>query len=242
MLAMYTAFFIYTTFKMDIFVLLLLVSVLFFILGVPIYLGIFKKLVGRPHDWHIIYTASLGLALQNIALALWTSDPRQIYTTYRQESINLGTILLNEALLIAFGFSIIATALLFLFLYRTERGTLIRATRSNRNLVSLLGLNPQRIYLEAFCIGLALTAFGGVLLGIYYPVSPTIGGGYNIFMWVAIVLGGAGSIVGCLIGGLIIGVTQTLSALYLPLNFQNVIVLSLFVIMLVFKPKGLFGK
>jgi branched-chain amino acid transport system permease protein len=148
----------------------------------------------------------------------------------------------NQALFIAFIFAIVINAIVFFFLYRTEMGAVIRATINNKEVISLLGIDPKRIYLISFTFGSILTAIGAVLLSFYYPVSPTVGNIYNSFMWVALVLGGAGSIRGSLIGGFIIGVSQVVSALFLPINLQNVVAFTLFIITIALRPQGLFGE
>lgn len=242
MLAMYTAFFLYTLFHINEFLLLFVVPLIFFIVSIPVYHGVFKVMIGKPHSFHILYTASLSIALQNAALVLWTSIPRRMNVPYGAEAVNLGPILLNKALAIAFVLALTVTAVTFLFLFRTNLGMVIRAAISNRRLISLIGIDPHKIYLLAFSLGMVLIGLGGVLLSFYYTVSPTVGLAYTLYMWVAIVLGGPGTIKGCIVGACIIGVSQTISGLYLPVAFQNVIVLVIFIIVLVFRPKGLFGK
>lgn len=242
MLAMYSTFFLYTLFNINEFILLLVVPLVFFIVSIPVYHGVFKIMIGKPHSFHILYTASLSIALQSAALVLWTSIPRRMDVPYGAEAINVGPILLNKALVIASILAVVVTVFTFLFLFKTDLGMVIRAAISNRRLISLIGIDPHKVYLLAFILGMVLIGLGGVLLSFYYTVSPTVGLAYTIYMWVAIVLGGPGTIKGCLLGAGIIGVSQTVSGLYLPLAFKDVIVLVIFIIVLIFRPKGLFRR
>jgi branched-chain amino acid transport system permease protein len=242
MLAMYTTFFLYTLFGINEFILLLVVPLIFLIVSIPCYHGVFKIMIGKPHSFHILFTASLSIALQSAALVLWTSIPRRMNIPYGAEAISLGPILLNKALVIASILAVVVTLFTFIFLFKTDLGMVIRAAISNRKLISLIGIDPHKVYLLAFSLGMVLIGLGGVLLSFYYTVSPTVGLAYTMYMWVAIVLGGPGTIKGSLLGASIIGVSQTISGLYLPIAFKDVIVLVIFVIVLVFRPKGLFGK
>ena len=242
MLAMYTSFFFYTLFGLNEFLILFVVPLLFLILGIPLYYGIFKFMIGKPHSFHIFYTASLSIALEAAALIFWTSIPRRMGVPYAQEAIELGSIILNKALIIAFILAVIITILVFIFLFKTDLGTLIRAAISNRDLIEMIGIDPHKVYLLAFCLGMSLIGVGGVLLAYYYPVSPTVGSAYTTYMWIAIVIGGPGSIVGSIVGSCIIGLSQTVSALYFPVALQNVFMLFIFIIVLNVKPKGLFGS
>jgi len=242
MLAMYTTFFLYTLFGINEFLLLFVVPLIFLIVSIPVYHGVFRIMIGKPHSFHILYTASLSITLQAAALVLWTSSPRRMNIPYGGEAIRLGSILLNKALVVAFILAVIVTAVTFIFLFKTDLGKVIRAAISNRNLIQIIGIDPHKVYLIAFSLGMLLIGLGGVLLSFYYTVSPTVGLSYTIYMWGAIVLGGTGSIKGSIVGACIIGVSQTISGLYLPIALQDVIVLVIFIIVLIFRPKGLFGK
>ena len=242
MLTMYFSFFLYTFYNVGLSGLIIVVPVVFVILSLPIFLGLYKIMIGKPHSTQILYTAALSIVIQNVMLLLFSSEPRTLFNPYRVESLSLGPILLNKALLIAFIFSVIVVTLSFLFLYKTDRGTLIRAAINKREVIPLLGLDPYGVYIQTFCLGLTLTAVGGLLLAFYYPVSPFVGHVYTVFMWVAIVLGGTGSIKGSLVGGLTIGISQILSAVLLEAHLQNIFILCIFVIVVVFKPQGLFRR
>lgn len=242
MISMYISYFFFNYYKFNVFILMLMVPIVFAILAVPTYFGLYNFLAGKEHPPQMLFTASLSIVLQNLALVLWKSDPRTLKTPLRMSSIVIGSILINKALLLSFVFSIISTIIVFYFLYKTELGSVIRATINNRTVITLLGIDSKRVYLMSFVLGSILTAFGGVLLSLYYPVSPFVGHIYNSFMWIALVLGGAGTIRGSLVGGFIIGVTQVVSATFLPINLQNVIALTLFIITIALKPEGLFGR
>lgn len=242
MLAMYTTFFLNTIFHINIFLSLVVVPIIFIFIGLLLFLGIYARIIGKLTSTQIMYTGAFSLVLQNVALVAWTSDPRQISNPYRMEALVLGPFFLNKALLIDFFLSIIITVAVYLFLYKTERGTLIRATANNPELISLLGLDPNKIYLQAYCLGVMLTSLGGALLSIYYPMSPVVGSFYILIMFISMAIGGAGSIKGCWVGGMIIGITQVLASTLLPINFQNIVFLIIFMLFVAFMPEGIFGR
>lgn len=241
MLGMYISYILYTFFNLPLYMIFIVVPLVFMLAAVPIYLGIIKMLVTKELSSQIFFTAGLSIVLLNSAVVIWKSTPRQLLNPYRIHSVALGPFLLNQALAIAFIFSIVATVLTFLFLYKTERGSLLRAIITNRKLISLIGLDPHRVYLQGFVLGMALTGFGAVLLSIYYPLTPAVGRSYGLYMWAALILGGVGTIKGCLIGGLIIGLIGSVSAFLLPTAFQDAAVLVSFIVITVIRPKGIFG-
>ena len=239
--AMYMSFFAFQLFNLDWTQVLVIVPTLFAFLGIPIYYLIFKRMVDQPYPPQLLYTTALSIAIQNFLLVAFSWNERYIILPMRTESYALGPFLFNKVLLLSFIISIGVSVLVFLFLYKTEKGYLIRATISNRDLMSLLGIDPYKIYLQAFCLAMGLTALGSVLLNFYYPVFPTVGSLYTNLMFVAIVLGGIGTIRGCILGGLIIGVTQILTSTFFYLNFQNIAIFVIFILFIVLKPEGLLG-
>lgn len=241
MVSMYISYFIYTFFHVPFYLLIIIVVLIYTIMAIPLYFGLLKVLIEKPMHTQLFYLASLGIVLQNLALVLWQSDPRSIQYPIRGEALLLWSIPLNKVLLVSFVLSIIATTLVFAFLYKTERGLVIRAMILNRELVSFDGIDPQKVYLQGFCLSCAMTAFGGVLLAMYYPVFPTVGVNFNLFMWVAIILGGAGTIKGSLLGGLLIGILLNLSATFFSTLYQTLILLIVFIGIIILRPHGILG-
>jgi branched-chain amino acid transport system permease protein len=221
---------------------LIIVPLFFSALGIPLYYFLFRRMVGQPYPPQLLYTTALSISIQNALLVTFSWNDRYIAIPMRMDAFKVGSIFFNKVLVLSFLISIIVSITVFYFLYRTERGTLIRATISNRDLMSLLGIDPHRIYLQAFCLAMGLTAIGSVLLNFYYPVFPTIGSLYTSLMFVAIVLGGIGTIRGCILGGLIIGITQIVTSTFSYLNFQNIAIFIIFIVFVVFKPQGLLGS
>lgn len=241
-MAMYMTFFSLQRFNLKWFQVLIFVPLFFSALGIPLYYFLFRRMVGKPYPPQLLYTTALSISIQNALLVAFSWNDRYIAIPMRVEAIKVGSIFFNKVLVLSFLISIIVSIIVFSFLYRTERGCLIRATISNRDLMSLLGIDPHGIYLQAFCLAMGLTAIGSVLLNFYYPVFPTIGSLYTSLMFVAIVLGGIGTIRGCILGGLIIGVTQIVTSTFSYVNFQNIAIFVIFIVFVVFKPQGLLGS
>jgi branched-chain amino acid transport system permease protein len=201
----------------------------------------FRPLIGQTSDKQILFTWGLALTLENIALAIWKADPRMFFNPLRYTGIQIGGVMINYAMLLSFSVAVVLTVAIFLFLHKTDRGRLLRAAITNRDLVKFLGVNPDSVFLQGTMFSFVLAAVGGFLLALYYPVFPSVGQHYLFIMFVAIVLGGSGKIEGALVGGLLVGLIQEISATYLPTNFELLVVFIIFIIALNFRPRGLLG-
>lgn len=153
-----------------------------------------------------------------------------------------GGILVGLPQLIAFVISMIVSAFMFVFLKRTMIGKAIRATTQNRMSSTLMGVDIKKVYAFTFAIGTALTGLSAALLMPMYPVFPTIGVNFVLMTFVVVVMGGLGSIPGALLGGLIIGVIETISAYYIDPGWKQAVYFSVFILLLVFRPQGFFGQ
>jgi branched-chain amino acid transport system permease protein len=128
-----------------------------------------------------------------------------------------------------------------LFLERTEVGRAIRATSDNRFAAGLSGINVENMYFLAFGLGTAMTASAGAVIIMYFPATPDVGFHFILIMFLIVILGGLGSVKGALVAGLMIGVIEQLSTIWLPLEIQPSIMFVLFVLVILVKPEGLFG-
>jgi branched-chain amino acid transport system permease protein len=229
---MYISFFMYTIYNLKLMQIFLIVPIIYAIISIPLYFGLFQLVMNKGLATQLFFTASLSVVLSNAVVVLWKSDPRQLQNAIRSQCIHFGPFLLNKLLFIAFLICVTATGIVFLFLYKTERGSIIRAIIMNRELISLIGIKPENVYIQGFIIGMTLTGIGSFLLSLYYPIGLTVAKTFNLYMWASVLLGGVGTIRGALLGGTIIGLVQALSAYILPAAFQDFIVLSLFIIIL----------
>jgi branched-chain amino acid transport system permease protein len=135
----------------------------------------------------------------------------------------------------------IVVVALQLFLRRTYTGKALRATVENWEAATLMGIDIQRVYLLSFVMGAALAGVAGALVSVGYSIDPGMGMSWTLKSLVVMVLGGLGSITGTFIGGIILGVTESATGYFLSLTYREVVGLVLFILVLIFRPQGLFG-
>jgi branched-chain amino acid transport system permease protein len=242
MLGMYATFFLYTLAGVDPYLSVLLVGPAFFLVGVAIERGVIEPNLGAPESNQLLLTLGIALFLENAALALFSPDYRSIRVPWVARSFLLGDAVVNLPRLIAFGGSVALALGLWLFLKHTDLGKAIRATAEEREGALLVGIHIRRLSAIAFGIGSAVVAVAGSLVTPFLYVAPDVGDVFNILAFVIVVLGGMGSFVGALLGGLLVGVAESLGAAVLPGSLKQLPIFVLFVLVLLFRPTGLLGR
>ena len=193
-------------------------------------------------DAQLILTLGLSLVLTNGVILLFGPTPRGIVTPLATEAFRLGPLFLNQARTYAFVLALIVALGVYVFLQYTDLGKALRAAADEPEAALYMGISVPRMHRIAFGLGIALAAVAGGLLSTFWPIEPTVGLNFIVLMFVAVVLGGLGSIPGGFFGGLVIGMVQSLSLLVLPLQLQNVGVFVAFLLILYLRPQGLFGR
>jgi branched-chain amino acid transport system permease protein len=239
---MYVAYLAYGLLRLDPIIGGFVAFVVVFALGAVLFRTLVARILEAPPMSQIFLTLGLLIVLENLMLIEFGPETRSVETPYKNSAIELGPMFLNGAYLIAFVASIIIGVLLYLVLLRTHLGRAMRATAQDVMAARLLGINTGRVHWIAFGLGTALTAFGGGVILAYGSVYPTVSEQYIVLMFTAVVLGGLGSILGAVVGGLTVGVVQSLSVLVLPTDLQNLLVFVALIAVLAFKPEGLLGK
>jgi branched-chain amino acid transport system permease protein len=242
MLGMYATWFVCTRLGIDPYLSLVITVPLLFLFGVLLQMTIINRVLDDLPQNQILLTIGLGLIMRNTMMLLFTSDYRILTTGYSSASIKFGGLSISLPLLYSFLITALLTAALFWFLTHTDTGCAIRATAQDRGAARLMGINVKRMSVLAFGIGTALAGTAGALLAPIYYVFPDVGAGFTLKAFVIVVLGGMGSIVGAMLGGLIIGVTESVAAVYVSSGLKELVVFVLFLIILLVKPAGLFGK
>ncbi|MCA1326061.1 branched-chain amino acid ABC transporter permease [Herbaspirillum sp. alder98] len=200
-----------------------------------------RRVINASPVAQIFLTVGLLAVLENGALMLFGSTFRSVTTPYQTAAIEVADLFISVPYLIAFALGATVCVLLWLFLTRTWTGRAIRATSQNAMAARLFGIDTNLIYGIAFGLGTGLTAFGGGIILSYSSVSPTSGAQFVTLMFTVVVLGGLGSVMGALAGGLVVGVVQAFSALFMPIQMQNLTLFVFFIALLAFKPEGLLG-
>ena len=197
---------------------------------------------GEGHYTQIIMTLGVSLILQNGGLIVFGSLPTSIQTPMSRESWEIGAVFINQAKTISFVISTALAIALYLFLARSRLGKTLRAAADNPVAAAYVGIDVDRSHRLAFGLGVGITAIGGGLIATTQTFQPYVGFDFVIVMFAGVVLGGMGSILGAFWGGLLIGVVQQMSTLILPYQLQNTAIFVVFLLIIFFWPRGMFGK
>ena len=242
MLAMYFAYWIYNIIGLDPYQSMLINLAIMALLGYLTYKIIMERVLTAEHSIQIILTLALSMALQNLALMLWKADYRNIRIDMTTDTTHIGFLTLSTPRVLAFFIAIGASILLYLFLQKTFMGAAMRAVAQNGKAAQLMGINLKKTYGLAFTIGITLVGLAGLLLSPIYPAFPLVGGNFSTLAFIVVVIGGLSSIPGAIMGGLLIGVVESFAGYFAGPAYQQAAYFLLFILVLVFKPNGLFGK
>lgn len=240
MLAMYLTYYLYLH-GVDPYLAAVVVVPLLFLLGVLIQRVMIQPILETPATVKILSTLGLSVALQNLALMLWKADYRTVKTGYQSAVVMLGATAVSYPRLVAFLAALAVAAVLFVFLKTTFTGKAIRAVAQDRGAAMMMGINVHRTYMVAFGIGAALVGLAGALLMPLYYVFPTVGQMFVLISFVVVVLGGLGSIPGAFVGGLLIGLIESLAGAFIDPQLKEAVYFVIFFLVLLFKPSGIFG-
>jgi branched-chain amino acid transport system permease protein len=189
----------------------------------------------------LLVTLGISIILENLALYAFKSDTRNIDTAYTLATVDIAGALISVPKIVAFGGALATAAILLLVIGRTDLGRAIRACAKERQGARLVGIDVDHVFAMSFGIGLAcLGAAACFLLPAYY-VNPTVGGGFVLIAFTIVVLGGMGSFTGALVGGLLIGVVESIGGLWLGESLGQIGIFLIFIAVLLFRPQGLFG-
>jgi branched-chain amino acid transport system permease protein len=241
MLSMYLSYFSYTYLGLSPYVSLLIGIPVMFLAGMAIDQIIIRPLREAPAYMQVFATVGLSIVLLNLSLFFFSGDYQSIHMSFAEKTFRLAGLSLSYAKMIIFFSAILVSLALFLYLQHANVGKQIRAIAQDRMAAMLMGINLNRIYMLTFGIGTALVAIaGGLILPVYY-VFPSVGVYFVLTAFVVVVLGGMGNMIGALLGGLIIGVTDSLSGYYIDPSLKEVISFVIFLIVLLIRPSGLMG-
>jgi branched-chain amino acid transport system permease protein len=203
---------------------------------------------GEGHYAQLILTLGVALVISNGGLILFGSTPQSVRTPLSAAAWELDVpftdvaVFVNKARAVAALIAVAATVTLFHFIGRSRMGKALRAAADNPEAAMYMGIDVDRAHRLAFGIGTGITALAGGLVATYYPFQPYVGLEFVIIMYAGVVLGGMGSILGAFWGGMTIGLVQQLSSLAMSVQLQNVAIFAVFLMIVLFRPQGLFGR
>jgi branched-chain amino acid transport system permease protein len=205
-----------------------------------------QERIERPDEYAILITFGLSFFLMNLALAVFGPYPQRPSSFFRG-TVKLGFVNVSADRITASVLSLVLLGLLLVIINKTWVGKALRAVSQDKQAAAVVGINPLAMNSIAFALGAGLAAMAGALLAPSFSVTPDVGAVPSVRSYVIIVLGGMGSIQGSILGGVLIGLVESLSAGYFPdpsraLNYKTAFGLVVFALVLLFRPRGFFGR
>jgi branched-chain amino acid transport system permease protein len=241
MLAMFGVFYLLTKLGIDPYLSLLVMVPAMYLFGYLLYKGLIGKLSNGKDENILLITLGLSILIENLALMFFKGDTRTISVSYSDTMVEVGSTLVSLPKIISFVASLVLCALLGLFINRTDIGKAIRAVAKERVGARLVGIDVDRVFAVSYGIGLATLGAAACLLMPIFYVSPTTGHVFVMVAFTVVVLGGMGSFLGAVVGGLIVGLTESFGGLYLGESLGQIGISLIFILILLFRPSGLFG-
>ena len=246
MLAMMFSYTIWGLTNVNPYLLIIIIGPIMFVIGYFVQSLLIKPVLKAESDKNdpigvLLLTAGLSIVFENLALMIFGADYRMAQTSFSNKTFNFGSVTLSAPRLYGLLITLAVSAVLWIFLQKTEVGRQLRATGQDRNTAALMGVNSERTFAIAFGIGTALLAVAALVLLPFYYVTPSVGNVFQTRAFIVVVLGGLGSVPGALIGGIIIGLIETIAAQFMTASITSVIIYLVFLIVLFVKPTGLFG-
>jgi len=244
MIGMYVSYILFTKFGVDPYLSIVVSVPLLFVIGIAIQRFLLMPLIKAkaPGENQILMTAGIGLVLTNAALLIFSPNYFTVLTTYSNATASIGKISVSLPLLWDFLICFGITGILYLFIMKTDTGCSIRAVAQNIDSARLMGINTDRIMIITFGVGAALVGAAGTLFMPIFYVFPAIGELFTLKAFIVTVLGGMGSALGALVGGVTLGVVEQIGASYISMALKDVLGFVIFVLVLIFRPSGLVGK
>jgi branched-chain amino acid transport system permease protein len=241
MVALYGVYGLKTAWGIDPYLALPVMVPAMFALGYALQRGVINRASHGKDENILLVTLGLAIVLENLALMAFKSDTRTIDTAYTLTTLQIGPAFIALPKVMALVGALVTSALMLAIVTRTDLGRAIRAVAKEKTGAKLMGIDVDHVYAMSFGIGLAcLGAAACFLLPAYY-VNPQVGAGFVLVAFTIVVLGGMGSFAGALAGGLLIGVVESLSGLFLGESLGQIGIFAIFIAVLLFRPTGLFG-
>jgi branched-chain amino acid transport system permease protein len=239
---MYLAWLLATRLGVDPYVGFLACAAALFALGFVTQRVLVDRILDAPHEMQILLMLGVALVLENAALAVFGPDPVRVRSPLSAATVWFGAIFVDVGRLVTFGVALALTLALYLFLTRTDLGRTMRAAADNSYGALVIGADVRRVYAVAFGIGAACVGAAGALVSPILPFQPSGGLSASVTSFNIVIIGGMGSLVGAFVGGLLVSVAESLGAVFLAPSLKELVSFSLLVLILLFRPAGLFGK
>jgi branched-chain amino acid transport system permease protein len=244
MIGGYLTFWAFDLLGVDPFVSLAMVLPVMFIFGMGLFLLLFFPLARLPEEAKInsslLVGFGLSLVFHNLAILLWTTDERSVTTGYTALGFKFLGLSLPYTRLGGLVLSLVLIYALHIYLTRTYSGKSIRATAQNWQAATLMGIDIRKSYILAFALGTVMAGAAGTMVAVSFAVEPAMGMGWTLKALIVVVMGGLGNVSGAFLAGIILGVVESISALFVG-PYMQVVGLVIFLLILQLRPQGLFG-
>ncbi|BEU26904.1 branched-chain amino acid ABC transporter permease [Paraburkholderia terrae] len=241
MIALYAVFLLKERLGIDPYMALPIVTLGMFAFGYLLQRFVINRASHGKDENILLVTLGLSIVLENLALVWFHSDTRNIETAYTLSTIEIGPAMIALPKVIAFFGALVVAAVLFLIIRMTDLGRAIRAVSREKHGAKLMGIDVDKVYALAFGIGMACVGAAACFLLPTYYVNPQVGSGFVLIAFTIVVLGGMGSFAGALVGGLLIGVVESLGGLWFGDSLGQMGIFAIFIVVLLVRPQGLFG-
>jgi len=243
MLGAFTTYWLFTLLGMDPFVSLVFSTAILFVLGYGVQRFLINYVIRASAFITLILAFGIEIFINNAALVTWTADVRKVKVSYGAANFSLGSYATIPTIrLLAFLLVIVISLLFFFILNRTNLGRSIRATSQDLEGARLVGVDVARTYAVTFGLGVGAAGAAGTLWSILFPISPMMGGELTLKSFVVVIIGGLGSMLGPIIGGLALGITEAFGTDWFGSTYGNLIGFTILVLVLIIRPKGILGK
>lgn len=218
---------------------------LFFFFGVAMHVLLVRATARRAHDLGLatmVLTFGLGVVMENSMQLAWSPDPRVLKTAYSSLTFTVGPVIVQASQLVAFGLAVVTIGGLYLFAERTFMGKAVRAVWQQPVGAALSGIDLDRVTTIAYGLAVATSAAGGVAMSLLYTFDPATHLSWLVYVFLVVILGGVGSILGSALAGLIIGLIIGVSSVFIPLAWNNLVLFGLLIVLLLLRPQGLLQR
>jgi branched-chain amino acid transport system permease protein len=244
--AMYAAALLFAKFELDPFLAIAPVAVAFFVLGYALQAGLINPFITRPEHSQFMLLVAVGMIVINGLLMAFGPDARSVQVDYQLDSLSIsmtgGELLVDKARLYAAGVAVLTALALYGFFRFSLTGKAIRACADNHFAAKVVGLDVKRLYALTFGLGSVCVAVAGCALTLLIDVTPSLGPYYTLLAFVIVIVGGLGSMIGALVGGVLIGVSEALAGLLIAPSAKSMLSFGLLILVLLVRPQGLFGR
>lgn len=244
-LAAYLAYWATKSYRVDPVLSLVVIVPLFFVLGVAFHELLIKPTAKRTRDLALssmVLTFGLTAALENGMAWVWTPDPRVLNTAYTGKAFLVGPIAFSYGPMIGFLLAAVTLTALYAFLHRTYTGRAVRAVWQDREGAALSGVNLSRVTSITYGASMVTAGVAGVAMALQYTFDPATNFGWMIYVFLVVIFGGVGSVLGAALAGLVIGIILGVTGVFVPLTWVNLVLFVFLIALLLVRPSGLMRR